>query len=207
MLRVPAVAGQSRNGGFMSTLALADDRLGICAQRLSGAGSLRAWLAGRWAILFSHPEDFAQEELEMDRWISVLNQGFRTRGVAAVALLRAGGELAESWLGRLAALNRDCAAGVSFDRQQPARSADFAAGALHADIRRSGARFAMIIDSDVRCRRTLSYRPSGELPSPLDLIGWAVAQRKRDSERGALPIRSGWARVACYGVAQAGRGG
>jgi hypothetical protein len=181
----------------MTTLALADGRLGICAQRLSGAGSLRTWLAGRWAILFSHPEDFAQEELETDRWLSILSQGFGTRGVAAVALLRTGGELGESWLGRLAALNRDCAAGVSFELPQPARSADFAAGALHADIGRSGARFAMIVDSDVRCRRTLSYRPSGELPSPLDLIGWAVAQRKRDSKRSApgerepfIPLRS-----------------
>jgi hypothetical protein len=214
MFRVPAVAGQSGDGGFMTTLALAGDRLEICARRLSGGMSLRAWLAGRWSILFSHPEDFAQEQLEMDRWISILSQGFRARGVAAVALLRAGRDPEEGWLGRLAALNRDCAATLCLDLPQPAALADFAAGALHADIARSGPRFAMIIDSDVRCRRTLRYRPPAELPSPLDLIGWAVAQRKRDhAERSTLeaselllPFQPGWARAACYGVAQAGRG-
>jgi hypothetical protein len=170
----------------MTTLALADERLGICVRRLSGGMALQGWLAGRWAILFSHPQDFAQEQWEMDRWISVLSQGFRAQGVAAVALCPADREPEESWLGRLAALNRECAATLCLDPSQPAAPADFAAGALRADIARTGPRFAMIIDSDVRCRRTLRYRPPGELPSPLDLIGWAVAQRRREhAGRGA----------------------
>jgi hypothetical protein len=41
----------------------------------------------------------------------------------------------------------------------------------------------MIIDPDLGCRRTLRYRPPGEPPSPLDLIGWAVALRKTDGGR------------------------
>ena len=167
----------------MTALALTDDRLEICAQRLYGGTSLRAWLAGRWAILFSHPEDFAQEQLELDRWISILSQGFRARGVAAVALLRAGDDPEKGWPGWLAALDRGCAATLSLDLSQPAALADFAAGALRGDIARSGPRFAMIIDPAVRCHRALRYRLSGELPSPLDLIGWAVAQRKRVSDR------------------------
>lgn len=166
----------------MTTLALADDRFEIRARRLSGGMSLRAWLAGRWGILFSHPEDFAQEQLEMDRWISVLNQGFRLQGVAAVGLLRAAHDPQEGWLGRLAALTRDCGATLSLDLPQPAVLADFAAGALRADITRNGPRFALIIDQDLRCRRALSYRPPDELPSPLALIGWAVALRKRARE-------------------------
>lgn len=151
----------------------------------------------------------------MDRWISVVGDGFRTRGVAAVALLRADRGLRAGWLGRLAAFDRDCAATLSLDVPQRAALADFAAGALHADIARSGPRFAIIIDSDARSRRTLRYRPPVELPSPLDLIGWAVAQRKREragrrtpeESEPLLPFRSGWSRVACYGLAQAGRGG
>jgi len=126
----------------------------------------------------------------MDRWISILSQGFRARGVAALVLCPAGRDPQESWLGRLAALNRECAAALCLDLPQPAALADFAAGALRADIARCGPRFAMIIDSDVRCRRTLRYRPTGELPSPLDLIGWAVAQRKRDQGGRGTPKAS-----------------
>jgi hypothetical protein len=196
----------------MTTLALAEDRFEIRARRLSGGMSLRAWLAGRWGILFSHPEDFAQEQLELDRWISVLNQGFRAQGVAAVALLRAGHNPEQGWLGRLATLTRDSAAALSLDLPQPAALADFAAGALRADITRNGPRFALIIDSDLRCRRALSYRSRGELPSPLDLIGWAVALRKRarecvreEAER-ALAFRPLWPTTPRYVIVEARRG-
>jgi thioredoxin-dependent peroxiredoxin len=199
----------------MTTLALADERPGISVRRLSGGMALRAWLAGRWAILFSHPEDFAQEQLELDRWISILSEGFRGRGVAAVALRRADREPEMGWLERLAALSGDCAATSSLQPAQPAAPADFAASTLHADIARGGPRFALIIDSELRCRRTLRYQPPVELPSPLDLVGWAVAQRKRESialrrpgeSEPLSPFRSGWSRLAYFGVAQAGRGG
>lgn len=92
-------------------------------------------------------------------------------------------------------MNRDCAATLCLELPQPAALTDFAASALRADIARSGPRFAMIIDSDLRRRRTLRYRPPGELPSPLDLIGWAVAQRKRDEaggRRGSETPESEW---------------
>jgi hypothetical protein len=184
----------------MTTLALAGERLEIHARWLTGGLSLRAWLAGRWAILFSHPEDFAQEHLEVDRWISVLSQGFSARGVAALALDRPTRAPEDGWLGPLAALSRDCAATLSLDLPQPAAAADFAAGALRADIAHSGPRFAMIIDAEMRCRRTLRYRLPGELPSPLELIGWAVALRKRDHTR----QRPGEALV--HGVGPLGRG-
>jgi hypothetical protein len=164
----------------MTTLASADDRLAIHPRRLTGGMSLRTWIAGRWAILFSHPEDFAQAQLEMDRWLSILGERFSARGVAAVELARAGQDPEEGWLGRLATLSRDSAAILSLDLPRPASLADFVACALRADIARCGPRFAMVIDSDARCRRTLRYRVPGELPSPLELLGWAVALRKRD---------------------------
>jgi len=163
----------------MTGLALPDNRLEITVKRVSDAASLRAWLANRWAILFSHAEDFAQEQLEMDRWVSVLSRSFDGRDVSAVALARAGRDPEQDWPGRLAALGPGCAAVLTPD---PAASpvADLATGALRALIARSGPRFAMILDSNLRCRRALSYRPPAELPSPLDLIGWAVALRRRD---------------------------
>lgn len=53
----------------------------------------------------------------------------------------------------------------------------------------------MIIDSDARRRRTLRYRAPGDLPSPLDLIGWAVALRKRDRAQERLSER--FAPIGC----------
>ena len=163
----------------MTTLALAD-RIEAHGQRMSEAHSLRTWLAGRWAILFSHPDDFAQEQWEMDRWISVLSRSLRGHEVAAVALTRPGHNIGENDLGQLAALGGELAAVLALQPRPPALPAELAADTLRADIARSGPRFAMISDSSPRCRRVLSYRRPAELPSPLDLIGWAVALRKRD---------------------------
>jgi hypothetical protein len=178
----------------MTTLALAD-RLGISGQHASGVTSLRAWLAGRWAILFSHPEDFAQEQLEMDRWICVLARSLSGHDVAAVALARTVPGTAESCLGQLAALGGEFAAVLELDPPSPAPLADLSAGALRSHIARSGPRFAMIVDASTRCRRVLSYQVPAELPSPLDLIGWAVALRKRDDagrRRGGDASESEW---------------
>ncbi len=199
----------------MTVLALPDGWLERLAKGPYDATSLRAWLASRWAILFSHPEDFAQEQLEMDRWISIVSRSFGERGVAPVALSRPGRDPGQGWLGRLAAAGRESVAVLTLDPPSSGAVADPAAAELRARIAGSGPRLAMILDPALRCRRTLSYRLPAELPSPLDLIGWAASLRKRDrleeSPREtwwepALPISSGWARNARYAVAQAGRG-
>jgi hypothetical protein len=164
----------------MTIVALPDE---ISAERVCGRVSLRTWLAERWAVLFSHPQDFVQEQLEMDRWMSVLSRSFSGHDVAPVALARTGRNAAESCLGRLAALGGELAAVLALDPPLPGLLADPSAGALRAEIAHSGPRFAMIIDPNLRCRRVLSYRLAAELPSPLDIIGWAVALRKRDEAR------------------------
>jgi hypothetical protein len=196
----------------MTLLALPDSRLEVSAKRTHGASSLRAWLAGRWAILFSHPDDFAQEQLEMERWIGILGDTFRGRRVVPVALARAGYDPEQGWLGRLAALSRESAAVLTLDPSSPAAPADFCATALRARLACSGPRFAMIIDWSLRCRRALSYQLRSELPSPLELIGWAVALRKRDAiephshetPEPSLPIGHIWARSGHCAAVQAG---
>lgn len=202
----------------MTVVALPDSRLQVFARQVRDGRSLREWLAGRWAVLFSHPVDFTQEGLEMDRWIDVLSRSFHDCGVAAVALARAGSKPVPSWLGHLAALDGESVAALEFEavRDTPAaRPAD----ALRAHIGHMShiahgePRFAMIIDSTLHCRRTLSYRLPAELPSPLDLIGWAVSLRKRDRAEESPPqtqdtaalIRAAWARNARCAVAQSGR--
>jgi hypothetical protein len=193
----------------MTVVALPDSRLQMHARRLCDTSSLRAWLGGRWVILFSHPDDFAQEQMEMDRWMSVLSRSFRGHGVAPVALASDARNPDEGWLGGLAALDYGCAAVLSLDASQPEAAADPASGALRAQMARCSPRLAMIVDSNLRCRRALSYRLPAELPSPLDLIGWTVALRKRDrgeellreASQPAPPLPSAWARGSrCAGT-------
>src|SRR5215469_5218174 len=134
----------------MTLMALSEGRHGISARQVCGAASLRAWLADRWAILFSRPDDFAQEHLEMDRWLSVLSRSFRARGVVPMALARNGSDAGQGWLGRLAGLDREAAAVLTLDAPL-GTVADLAAGALRAEIARGGPRFALILDSSLRC--------------------------------------------------------
>jgi hypothetical protein len=177
----------------MKIRVLPDSQSRTCVQWFPEATSLRKWLAGRWAILFSHPEDFAQEEMEMDRWISVLGRSFAACGVVPIALARAGYDAESGWL---AALDRESTAVLALP--PAAFPAEPSTSALRADIVRSGPRLAMIIDRDARSRRTLSYRVPAALPSPLDLIGWAASLRKRAAarapsfpcDRGTAPART-----------------
>ena len=170
----------------MTIVTLPDNRPYGFPKLICDATSLRLLLAGRWAIFFSHPDDFAQEQLETDRWVSVLNHSFRSRGVVPVALAAAAPAMEQGWLSRLAALDGKSAIGLTLDSPALGTVADLSAGALRADIARCGPRFAMVVDSNLRCRRALTYRPAADLPSPLDLIGWAVALRKRDQIESTL---------------------
>lgn len=195
----------------MTNLAFAESRLEISKKRICDTALLRASLAPRWAILFSHPDDFAQQHLESDRWVSILARSFGARGVVPVALARPGSNPEQGWLGQLAALDGESATVLTLDAWSAAL-ADFSAGALRAQIARSGPRFVMILDSSLRCRRTLSYRLPADLPSPLELIGWALALRKRDhvdegrseAPEPRLPIQSDWMRNARYRCSHAG---
>jgi hypothetical protein len=159
--------------------------------------SLREWLGEHWGILFSHPGDFDQEQLERDRWLSVLRRSFRTHEVRAVALARDEWDARDRSHGWLAELGDGCAAALAIAPPTEGSLLDFRSGALRAEIARSGPRFAMIVDSDLRCRRKLRYRAAVDLPSPIELVGWAVALRDRqrpagssiDNDMAELPIR------------------
>ncbi len=197
----------------MTALTFPESRLESPRKRVCDTNLLRASLAPRWAVLFSHPEDFAQEQLESDRWLSVLARSFKARGVLPVAVARPGSDPEQGWLGQLAALDGESVAVLTLDDSSIAL-AELSESALRAQIARSGPRFALILDSSLRCRRTLSYSSPVDLPSPLELIGWAVALRQREDGEGGpseatrypLPIRPASARGARYAFAQVGWG-
>jgi hypothetical protein len=162
----------------MTTLVLPESRSNASVGS-SSTVPLREWLAGHWAILFSHPDDFDQEQLERDRWLTLVSRSFSTHGLRAMALDRFGYDARGTSHGWLAELGGGCAAVLSTAPPVEGALLDFRASTLRAEIARSGPRFAMIIDSDLRCQRTMHYRAAVDLPSPIELAGWAVALRER----------------------------
>lgn len=40
------------------------------------AAALRRWLSGRWALLFSHANDYAAYGFESDRWLVHVQEAF-----------------------------------------------------------------------------------------------------------------------------------
>src|SRR5579883_3456743 len=104
-----------REGGVMTALTFPESRLESPRKRVCDTNLLRASLAPRWAVLFSHPEDFAQEQLESDRWLSVLARSFKARGVLPVAVARPGSDPEQGWLGQLAALDGESVAVLTLD--------------------------------------------------------------------------------------------
>lgn len=145
------------------------------------APSLRSWLADSWALLFSHPGDFVRCELEMDRWLSVLQRTFAGSRIKALELLNSPGQAREdSWISELSG---DAATVQLFDvREAQSNACDLQAYALREEISALGRRrFVMIVDDSLRNRRTFAYSALAEVPSPLEFVGWAAAARARSA--------------------------
>ena len=144
---------------------------------------LRHWLADCWALIFSHPGDFVRCELEMDRWLSVLQHTFVSCRVKPLELPAVAGPAPQgSWV---SAAGGDARLVELIDpRETRFTVRDCQAHALHREIAALGRRrFVMIVDDTLRSRRTFAYSALAEIPSPLEFAGWAAAARSR--ERGS----------------------
>jgi alkyl hydroperoxide reductase subunit AhpC len=137
---------------------------------------LRRWLDGRWAILFSHPDDFVQCELELDRWVGILGDAFARARVRPLALSRRTCPIDRGWVSQLS--GEACVVSL----REPAHGPfDLHARRLQAAIEGLGQRFAMIIDSTLRRQRTFTYETAERLPSPLDLLRLACRLRNEQT--------------------------
>jgi hypothetical protein len=134
----------------------------IQAIAFSPAERLRRALAGRWSLLFSHPEDFAAHGFEADRWLSCLSEELERLDLAVIGV---GGHDRRGWIGQVGG------------RLMPASEVD---DLLPADWR-VGARehFVTIFDGALRARRTIVYAAGSAVPSPIELAQTAAGLRAR----------------------------
>jgi alkyl hydroperoxide reductase subunit AhpC len=162
----------------MATLLLA----GTPAGTESAAGvplTLRRWLGTDWALLFSHPGDFVRCEMEMDRWLSVMQRSFSGSRVKPLRLVTDALPAASdsSWIDEVSA---DASVLRLFAPLGRATTLDLKPYALREEISSLGRRrFVMIVDESLRTRRTFTYSALEEVRSPLEFLGWASAARAR----------------------------
>jgi hypothetical protein len=148
--------------------------------------SLRDWLQSDWAMLFSHPLDFQYQGLETDRWLSILRDEFRSRGVRPMACRRGAAELDGSWVSDLIAdrsLLRLESASSAETEELPNAPVDLPARALRTDILAMPPRFVLIVDDELRRRGVLKYSSGRANVSPLDLLGSIDLLRRRNAAR------------------------
>ena len=122
---------------------------------------LKKWLRGRWAMVFSHPDDFANYGFEADRWIGQVKEAFDADAVVPLGVsARAPGDHA----GWITAVGGCFISQRTFDNIVPGC--------------RLGRRFVMVLDDSLQLRRTFLYADADRLPSPIGLASWARARLK-----------------------------
>lgn len=128
---------------------------------VSSADPLRRWLEGRWALLFSHPEDFADAGFEADRWRVYVREAFASLRLRPIGMGYGDGT---GWISQ---------AGGRFVPRC------VAVDLLPLNQQETSERFVTILDSTLRARRTLLYKPGDEIPCAIELVHTAAHLRAR----------------------------
>lgn len=136
---------------------------------------LRHWLQGRWALLFSHPGDFASYGFEADRWLVQVKEACCAAQVALLELARVRDGL-HTWVAD--------AGGTALK----VRWSDVhrLSGAVRASERRlvstvlaATTRFVLVLDESVAPRRTYAYLENACVPSPIEMACMVQRLRKQ----------------------------
>lgn len=137
--------------------------------------TLRDWMQGRWALLFSHESDFASAGFEMDRWLVHVTQAFNAAGLAPVAIAKEGGTRS-AWVTRVG--GADMLVRWS-DAHRAGGAMSTRERSLLSTVLGQTTRFVLIVDESLRPRLTYAYSPGDRLPSPIDLAWMAHRARER----------------------------
>ncbi|HEY0682088.1 MAG TPA: hypothetical protein VGD45_07150 [Steroidobacter sp.] len=137
---------------------------GTCAfDAMTSSDPLRRWLEGRWALLFSHPEDFGGAGFEADRWLVYVRDAFVSQRLRPIGIGIGYGDGAD-WISQ---------AGGRFIPRHVANDL------LPSEAQRTSDHFVTILDDTLRARRTLLYKPGNDVPCAIDLAHTAAHLRAR----------------------------
>jgi hypothetical protein len=132
--------------------------------------SLRGWLQGRWALLFSHPNDFASYGFEADRWLVHVADGLSAANIAPIELASPENTPPATWISEVGG----CTLRIRWsDARRLAGVAGRRERTLVSTVVGATSRFVLILDDSFRPRRTFAYSAAGQLPSPIDLTWMA----------------------------------
>jgi len=143
----------------------------IVAEGAVPAVALRRWLHGRWALLFSHPDDFAAYGFESDRWLVHVEEAFAATDIRPLALA---GRHETGWVNAVGG----CTTSMGLDEiQRYPVARDSREEALRNAAFEPATRFVMTLDAGLRLRRTFVYTQQDRLASPMDLAVLAKGLR------------------------------
>ena len=135
------------------------------------AAALRRWLHGRWALLFSHADDFAAYGFESDRWLVHVHEAFAAADVRPLALAD---RQEAGWVTEVGG----CTTTLALDEiQRYPVARDSREETLRIAAFDPAARFVMTLDAGLRLRRTFVYTQQDRLASPMDLAVLAKGLR------------------------------
>jgi peroxiredoxin (alkyl hydroperoxide reductase subunit C) len=151
--------------------------LSLDVESESHAGSeLHQALNGDWALLFSHPEDFAPGSVGAQLSLEQTRYELSARGARAIAVQRDQGLSAMTWIDGLQRERQ-----LLQLREPPFAAADpisFAARSLRGELLTLQCRFVLIVDGSLKRRGLLKYSAGRSDVSLADLFASVDALRR-----------------------------
>ena len=162
----------------MPTLRLASSerRAAYCASH-ERVRSLREWLQGHWAVVCSHPDDFAPPRGTPEGFVTCIAEGLRTERVKMIGFDCTLEPPPASWLDHavnddsIVVLDGECATVV-----------DLAEHALAAKLAALTQPFVVIVDDRGRVRTTLKYRYGDRSRTLFDIVELVAILRAGENE-------------------------
>ena len=127
--------------------------------------ALRDWLQGHWAVVCSHPDDFAPPRGTPEGFVTCIAEGLHAACIKLIGFDRTHEPPSASWLDH--SVNDDSI--VLLDRDD-ACVVDLAEHALAAKLATLTQPFVIIVDDRGRVRTTLNYRHGDRSRTLFDIV-------------------------------------